>query len=81
MKGLWNSWGPLLVAIIIASGVVYVTVTTKWVSVLEHDLECDGSIGGGCDKPTSMDTTKVMMLPHNGVNNCASCHSTKERSL
>ena len=54
MKGLWNSWGPLLVAIIIAWGVVYVTVTTKWVSVLEHNLECNGSIGGGCDEPKLM---------------------------
>ena len=53
MKGLWNSWGPLLVAIIIAWGVVYVTVTTKWVSVFHHGMECTGGIGGGCDTTTA----------------------------
>ena len=48
MRNLWNAWGPLLVALVIAIGTVYFTIETEWVKVLEHNLKCSGAIGGGC---------------------------------
>tara|TARA_B100000676_G_scaffold288913_1_gene320884 strand:- start:93 stop:242 length:150 start_codon:yes stop_codon:yes gene_type:complete len=49
MKQLWNAWGPLFMAVIIAVGVVYFTIETEWVTALEHNLKCSGAIGGGCE--------------------------------
>jgi hypothetical protein len=49
MKKLWNDWGPLFVALLIAIGIIcaihYTDYPEKW---FRHDMSCDGSIGGGC---------------------------------
>ena len=46
MKKLWNDWGPLFVALLIAIGIIcaihYTDYPEKW---FRHDMSCDGSIG------------------------------------